>query len=170
MHIEKREDPNPDIGYEVRDINAPAIWKSTIYFLGFALMSAILGALVFWLMNPGLNTVNERAVASERSTLGTKVPVVQSNIEAKTHIMLMRQAEEKRLFGAPVQNKNGSFAIPIAAAMGMVVESGAKTPAKDVAITPPPQAPKEQQPAPPHSPSPSPNTLTPNTGGTQSSN
>jgi hypothetical protein len=134
MHIEKREDPNPEIGYEIRDINSKAIWKSTIWFLGFAFISALIGAGVFLLMNPGLKTMNDPP--RERPVLDKTVPLVQSNMQAKTDMMLMRQREEQLLNAAPIQNKNGTFSIPIAAAMKMVAESGAKTPAPAAGSTP----------------------------------
>ncbi len=126
MHTEKREDPSADHNYEVRDINAPAIWKSTLYFFGFALISVILGAIVFVTMNPGLKTNNEKAGASKRRDLAKNVPLLQSNTEAKTDMMLMRQREEAKMHGAPAQNEDGTFSIPVEAAMKMVVETGAK--------------------------------------------
>ncbi|MEZ0326915.1 MAG: hypothetical protein ACAH95_13530 [Fimbriimonas sp.] len=135
MHIEKREDPNPEMGYEIRDINSLAIWKSTMWFLAFALISAVLGGGVFYFMNPGLKNVNEHAIASKRTDLATTVPLLQSNTGAKTDIMLMRQKEEEALRGAPKRNRDGSFTIPIAAAMKMVVESGAKTPGEPRDVT-----------------------------------
>jgi hypothetical protein len=126
MHIEKREDPNPEMGYEIRDINSKAIWKSTLWFFGFALISAVIGAVVFFTMNPGVKASAEYQIARERPELGKTVPLLQSNMEAKTDLMLMRQAEERALYGAPAQNKDGTFTIPIAAAMKMVAEGGGK--------------------------------------------
>jgi hypothetical protein len=126
MHIEKREDPNPEIGYEIRDINPKAIWMSTLYFFGFAILSAVLGGIVFFTMNPGVKPVEESAIARQRPKLAATVPLLQSNMLVKTDIMLMRQREEQRLYGAPAQNRDGTFSIPIAAAMKMVVESGGR--------------------------------------------
>jgi hypothetical protein len=86
------------------------------------------GFIIFLLMNPGVHK-NEAEVARDRTRLGKNVPAVQSNMRAKTDLYILRNEEDKKLIGQSGQNKDGTYSIPIEAAMQMVVESGAKTPA-----------------------------------------
>jgi hypothetical protein len=127
MHTEPREAPNLEHNYEVRDINSRAIWMATLYFFGFIGFSIVAGALIYRAMNPGL-TRDEAAIAAHRDQLPKNVPALQSNMKAKTDLYVLRQAEDKKLVGEE-QNEDGTYSIPIEAAMKMVVESGAKTPA-----------------------------------------
>jgi hypothetical protein len=138
MHIEKREDPLVEMGYEIRDINLKAIVKATKIFFAFAIGSAVAGFILFWFMNrTGIEQADARAAAEHRRPIDKNTPLVQSNLEAKTDLMILRKKEEDKLVGAPAQSADGTYSIPIAAAMQMVAENGGKTPTGGESVSAP---------------------------------
>ena len=124
MHTEKRDAPDPSKGYETRDVNFKGLMRANLIFAAFAIGSAAIGYLlyIYW-ANPSIYHNPDRAV--ERIIPKDPFPLLQDNMTAKTDIMDMRQAEDHRLGGAPVQKEDGSYTIPIEAAKTLVLE-GAK--------------------------------------------
>lgn len=127
MHTEKRDAPDPNFNYEVRDVNYKGLRTANIIFFLFAIGAAFVGYLLyhFW-ANPAIYRTQGKTV--ERILPNEPNPRLQDNVTAKTDIMDMRQAEIKKLDGAPVQKQDGTYQIPINAAKQMIVEAGGKTP------------------------------------------
>jgi hypothetical protein len=135
MHIEKREDPLVDMGYEIRDINPRGIRNAVLIFFGFALFSAVLGGIVYAIMNP--RVLNGQPVAKYSRMFPQKPnPLLQTNQTAKTDVMELRQREDKTLADPPSIQPDGSYRIPIDAAMKLVLRDGGRLPGYESAPTP----------------------------------
>ena|SRR5665213_425414 len=123
MHTEKREDPLVELGYEVRDLNTKAIRNGAIGFFGFAFLSAVLGFVIFRLMNPA-GFVAEKA--QHRLLPLEPNPILQTNLTSKTDIMDLRQHEEAVLTAPPgwTDATKTKLHIPIDMAMRIIADRG----------------------------------------------
>jgi len=125
MHTEKREDPIVELGYEVRDLNTVAIRNATIGFFIFTIASAVIGFGVYRVMNP---TVFEARRSTNRVLPAASIPMVQSNMAAKTDIMTVRQHETAELT-APIgwiDAEKTHLHLPIEKAIEIIAEKGVK--------------------------------------------
>ncbi|CAN5538554.1 hypothetical protein BH11ARM1_BH11ARM1_09520 [soil metagenome] len=127
MHTEKREPPQVDIGYEIRDINMKQVKTAVIVFFAFAAVTAVLGGIALVLLNPRI-LHGQPVEKYAREIPKSPNPLLQTNMTAKTDIMELRQKEDTALASAPSQQSDGSFRIPIEAAMKMVADQGGKLP------------------------------------------
>jgi hypothetical protein len=125
MHIEKREDPNPNFNYEVRDINVGGVRLATYLFFGFFLGSVAIGYIFFVLMNPAVFRQKQGPVAmADRNIPAYPNPLLQDNVRAKVDMHLIRQREEELLAASPSQLEEGNFRIPVNAAMEILAQQG----------------------------------------------
>ncbi len=117
MHTKgPKEDPLVDMGYEVRDIDYKGFGIAAAIFVAFGLFSFVVVGLWFWLYNPQME-----AKLNPRQPM--PAPLLQDNITVRSEIEDMRQKETLRLSTAG-QNQDGSYRIPIDAAMREIAEKG----------------------------------------------
>jgi hypothetical protein len=125
MHTEKREDPLVDMGYEIRDINVKAIKTAVYVFLAFGVGCAVLGYIIFILMNPGLRRQQQpSAMSMDRTIPEFPNPLLQDNLTVRTDMFLLRQEELQMLSGAPTRLENGNYRIPVESAINILSEQG----------------------------------------------
>lgn len=153
-----KEDPLVELGYEIRDVNYKGLRKAIIYFFGFGIFCALIGAFIY--TNRFTIFMLEEPKPSIDATLARNIPpkpnpLLQNNVVSKTDIAEMRQRETKRLTGTGYVDETQTIAyIPIDRAMELIAERGISPTGKnvnvsDVAATPVQEAaPTTPEPAP----------------------
>jgi hypothetical protein len=111
-----REDPLPDMGYEVRDIDIAKLRTTAIIFFVFSMFCFVVVAIWYVWYGPKME-----------ATIDPRKPMpaiqLQSNISTRSDIATFRQAETERL-STSGQNPDGSYHIPIGAAMDLIATKG----------------------------------------------
>ena len=123
-----------------------AIKKAIYIFFAFAVGSGIVGYVIYEQMNPRVANGQPKETFARRLPESPN-PMLQTNMSAKTDIMVLRHKEDEALYGEPTQNKDGSYRIPVKAAMAMIA-NGATTAAAPAPVEVAPAATPVATPAP----------------------
>ena len=118
-----KEDPLVEMGYEIRDINAPSINKAIIWFFIFTFV--MFGSVFVWFIIWGQQGLGYRRDA-RKVVPGYPNPLPQSNVTTKADIMTLRQDERKLIEGAPTySDKSMQFVrVPVTTAIDKYLTKG----------------------------------------------
>lgn len=120
-----KEDPLVELGYEIRDVNYRALVKAVVYFFVFAAASFGFGMWFYGKANPEKNRHTLANVNKlNRPMPGENHPILQQNVNSKTDLMRMREAEDNRLHGTGPIEGSDKVHIPIERAMDLLAERG----------------------------------------------
>ena len=148
-----KEDPLAELGYEHRDVNYKNIRNAIVIFFGFTAVCFVIGYWVYDQMHPSSyrHTI-ESAAKETRYKPASPNPILQDNVNAKSDIMTMRQAEYAHLHSTgPIEGSEGKVHIPVERAMELLVERGLPKTA-EVAVEPRSRARRVETPETPTTP------------------
>jgi hypothetical protein len=128
-----KEDPLVELGYEIRDVNYKSLTKAVVIFFAFTIGSFGAGLVIY----------NVYYKADDRPTLASTArlnrrmpqppnPLLQGNVNSKTDMMRLRQAEDARLHGTGHIEGTDRVHIPVERAMELLTERGLPATNKDV--------------------------------------
>ena len=117
------EDLLQELGYETADIKYKQFSVYAIFFFGFLIVSALAGFVIMWLMVPTKLSGGRMSDSKPKVNLPENMPLLQSNITARTDIMSLRRKETAILDTAGVVDAaKGQYRIPVDQAIEDVVK------------------------------------------------
>ncbi len=122
----------PELGYEYRDVNTDAIWKTFKWFVGFGTFFVVISIGIQWFFTktpPGASYREEHQLVLPKEPN----PMLQTADQAKLDIINMRRSAKTQLETYGQNVDTGVTRVPIKRAMEIVSEKGLNTPAQPLA-------------------------------------